>query len=978
MKPKHLKIPAFLTLAMASQAFATSDSWKANVSGNWNDVASWTAGNIPGSTSLINSSDVATFGFTLATNGKTVTVDTNRNIGGITFSNTSGFGYTLSSGNLLLTNGGVIQSTGTTGAHADTISSAIEIQGDGGTASFTNSNTLTTRLMSIGAVTGVSTLSNVTNLTLNGANTGTNAMTGVIGDGGAGGKLSITKSDAGTWSLQNNGNSYSGGTFINAGILQALAAGSLGTGTITLAGGQLHLINANNTAYNNNTIVSGNTQISATRVSGSGGSATHTLGTLSIGANTLTLGVFSGITGGLIFGNTTLTGNATFTTNPSTTLTLGATSGAFSITKTNTGTLVLGSSNSYSGATNINGGVVRISASNNLGDGSATNTISFNGGTLQSTANTYSLGTNRSVTMTGAGTVQVDAGQLTIDGSITGAGNLAKTGLGNLVITNSSHTGSTLIQNGVVQTNNTATSNIVLGTSGSAFNYGILGLTANFTGALGTAAGNVSWATGINTSGGFAVMDATTRSVNIGGNVTPSTLTLNTGGFVGGTLGSSNSRIKFGDANGTALGTVDFKNSINLGSGDRSLIFVVDGAAQYSVNVSGNLTGSGLASGTGDAVVKFGNGNMMLSGTNTYTGRTIVGGQGAVILDSAAAFSPNTWMSLDGGAAGTTGGILGLRYDLAADLGVSGGKVNVATSGGFAAFGADHSVTLNSGAALVWGSTTSFVATGQNLILGQAKADGKITLTNNIDLGTVVRTVQTNRGTAAVDAVLSGDLTGTSGGLTKAGTGILSLAGNSSYLGATAVSAGTLLVNGSLGNTAVSVSTAATLGGTGTIAGTVSVTGSLSPGASIESLATGTLSFANTSTLIYEMSAANSDLVDVSGQLNLTGTVTLSLTGADGVWTLGDKVTLISYFDIDGVTAGWNGGLFTGIADDSELLAGSNTWLFNYNDTTGGSNFSGEQATGPTARFVTMTLIPEPSVSLLGAVAAIALLRRRR
>lgn len=971
MKPKHSKTFAFLplTLAVASSTFAASDSWKANASGNWNNTASWTGANIPGSTTTLDSADIATFGFTLATSGKTVTVDTNRNVGGITFSNTSSFGYTLSGGKLKLSSGGLIQSTGATGAHTDTISSAIEIQGDGGTATFTNASSLNTRLMSIGAVTGVSTGANVTNIVLNGANTGANAISGIVGNGGGGGKLSITKNDAGTWVLQNNGNTYSGGTTVNAGVLQALAAGSLGSGQVTLAGGQLHLVNNADTAFNNNVSVTGDSSISSTKASGQSGNISHTLGTLGIGANTLTVAKFFNTNiGALTFGATNLTGVASFNTTftnatNQTTLTLGAITGnaATGITKTGTGTMVLsGNSPSFEGQTQITGGTLQVGTGGTTGDlGSGAVSIASNSALVFARSNAA-----------------------TITNAISGAGIVRSTGANSIItLTNASHTGSTQIQNGVLQTNNTGTSNIVLGTSGATFNYGVLGLLADFTGTLGTAPGSLSWATGANTSGGFAVMDATTRSVNIGGNTTPDTLTLNTGGFVGGTLGSSNSRIKFGDVNGTALGTVDFKNSINLGSGDRSLIFVVDGTAQFSGNVSGNITGSGLASGSENAIVKFGNGNLMLSGNNTYTGRSVVGGQGAVILNSASAFSGNSWMHLDAGAAGTLGGILGLGYDLTADLGVTGGKVHFASSGGFAAFGADHSVTLNSGSTLTWASTTSFVANAQNLILGQAKADGKITLTNSIDLNGATRTVQVNNGTSAVDGELSGNLS--NGALTKAGAGTLTLSGNSSYIGATTVSAGTLLVNGSLGDTAVSVGALTTLGGTGSIEGTVSINGTLSPGASIESLETGSLSFLTASTFVYEMNPADAglaDLVAANGQLALAGTVTLSIIGADlAGWNFNDKITLISYFDIDELTPGWNGGLFSGIADNTELIAGSNIWLFNYNDTTGGSNFMSDQASGTNARFVTMTLIPEPTTSILTLSAlGTTLFRRRR
>lgn len=968
MKPKYPKAlhAVTLCLSLAIHAHAASDSWKANVSGNWNDSANWTGGEIPGSTATNNSADIATFGFTLATSGKTVTVDANRNIGGISFTNTSAFGYTLSGGNLKLSNGGVIQLTGNTGAHTETIDSAIEIQGDGGTATFTSSSTLATRLLKIGDVSGVSTGSNVTTLTLNGTQSPSgvleNAVSGIVSNGSGGGKLAIVKDGAGAWTLSNTGNTFSGGVEVKAGLLRATSAGALGSGAVTLGGGQLHLINNTNTNFGNNVTVTGDAIITPTRVSGSAGTITQTMGTLSIGANTLGITKFSATTTStLVFGNTTLTGNATFAPAAGTIVQLGAISGGASgLTQNGAGTTVLAGANTF-GSTTVTAGTLQV------GSGGATGDLG-SGAVSVASGSFLSFSRNNAATFANA---------------ITGAGIVRNLGASSIVdLTNDSHTGSTQILNGVLGTNNTVT-NIVLGTTGAATTYGVLGLKADFTGSLGTGAGGISWATGVSSSGGFAVMDAATRAVNIGGNVTPDTLTLNTGGFVGGTLASSNSRIKFGDINGLAQGTVDFRNSINLGSGDRSLIFVVDGAAQYAAKISGNITGSGVTSGTGDAVVKFGNANMILTGNNTYTGRTVVGGQGSIILGSAGAASPNTWFALDAGSGGTLGGILGLGHgDLNANLGQSAGNVHFNNSGGFAAFGADRSVTLNSGVALTWASTTSFVANGQNLILGQAKADAKVTVTNDINLNGAARTVHVNNGSSAVDAELAGSLTGTGGGLVKGGAGTLVLSGTSTYTGATTVSAGTLLVNGSLGATTVAVSAGATLGGNGMIEGALNVSGRLSAGNSIESLATGTVSLNNGSTLVHEMNPADAGLADLvasSGQLNLTGTVTLDLTGADSpLWALNDKVTLVSYFDIDGSTPGWNGGLFNGYADDSQYTFGSNTWLFNYDDTSGGTNFTGDQASGANARFVTMTLVPEPSMALLGLIGLVPLLRRRR
>jgi autotransporter-associated beta strand protein len=218
--------------------------------------------------------------------------------------------------------------------------------------------------------------------------------------------------------------------------------------------------------------------------------------------------------------------------------------------------------------------------------------------------------------------------------------------------------------------------------------------------------------------------------------------------------------------------------------------------------------------------------------------------------------------------------------------------------------------------------------------------------------------------------------------LTKVGMGSLTLSGTNDYTGPTLVTAGTLLVNGALGNTPVSV-TAGTLAGSGTIAGSVSVGfgGTLSPGTSLESLATGTLTMHSGAILEYEIidnGINGADLLAVNGPLSLSN-VTLSLDAASltalaaGSWSFGDKITLLSYLDGgSGITAGFNGYL-----DDTSYFFGTNEWLFNYNDTTAGNNFESDVNADGQNHFVTMTLIPEPSAALLGALGILSLLRRR-
>src|SRR4030095_12249878 len=105
-------------------------------------------------------------------------------------------------------------------------------------------------------------------------------------------------------------------------------------------------------AHRNNA-TSANSPIISDRVT-SGAGVIHTLGTLSIGANTLSVAAGGNVNSnspyGLTFGSTTFTGDATFSVaNNGTgtgTLTLGALNGgavARTITKSGTGQLTLGS-----------------------------------------------------------------------------------------------------------------------------------------------------------------------------------------------------------------------------------------------------------------------------------------------------------------------------------------------------------------------------------------------------------------------------------------------------------------------------------------------------------------------------------------------------------------------------------------------------------------------------------------------------------
>ena len=793
MKPKFLIRRHYLialSIGLGPQAIAASAAWSVDAAGNWATAASWTPAAAPGVTTGTTSGDVATFSKTL-TAARIATVDTNRNIGGITFSNTSAFGYTLSGGNLLLSNGGVIQSAAANAAHTDTISSAIAIQGDGGAASFTG-NATSAGLLTLGAVTGVSTGTNVTTLTLNGSNTGNHTVLGIIGDGAGGGKLAVTKSGAGTWILS-GANTHTGGTSLSAGALSLGTNSAAGTGTLTLGGGTIqnsagvtianpvtvtagtttnarattlgnwtltgalsgtgtfqnnhttsssfimqcdisgftgtinHVTNNNGNNFTFNGTTAASQNGAAAKFVLSGGTAAANRA-MNVGSSTATLFQMGELSGTGGRLNNNVTGVTIQIGSLNTSSTFaGAIVSTAAVTKVGTGTLTLSGVNTYTGATTVNNGTLNLT------------------GTLGNTATTVSTGAflagEGSIGATGSLTLNNGA-TLRVNGSSVGA--LA--------------TGGNLTLNGIA--------NVVLDTLPTTVGYGTNILLLTYGGTLtGTAANLALVPTGYRnpvfstaTSGQVNLL-LDTKDLTWSGGSAAWDINTTANWALGAETFYQGDAVHFTDT-----GSI---RSITLNDTVLPTSVTVSNSAGYDYSISG--TGSIGSSGS---LTKSGAGALTLATANTFTGG---------VNFTAGTLNVNHASAL--GSAGT--------------FVIGGGTTLDNTSVGAITSTGNNPLTLDG----------DFIFTGtQNLNLGGGAA--------SLGSAGTTRTITTNAGMLTIGGILSN---GTATGLVKTGSGTLSLGGANTFTGGVTISAGKLIAGaaGALGSGAVANNSTLDLTGVG-------------------------------------------------------------------------------------------------------------------------------------------------------------------
>jgi fibronectin-binding autotransporter adhesin len=798
-----------------------------------------------------------------------------------------------------------------------------------------------------------------------------NAYT-ISGTGSIAGSASLNVTGTAPLTLTNS-NTYTGGTTIGSGATIQLGDGTVATGTLgsgavvdngtlianyggsgtvvlgnaisgngglTKNGSSTLSITAVDTYIGNTTVNNGTLELDGTgALSGNGGSTTINTAIVATGTNTL---------GG------NLSGSGTLTTTGTATLILTGTNSAFAGTTTvNTGTTLQiganGTKGTLPGGTLAVTGTLAFDRSDNI---TLASPLNITAGTVShiGTGNVTLTGSNSILTLSigtnvPAGTVIVPSGaSLTVGSAGTGALNIAS----------SPNNGNSALSAGTLDVSQAASfsANVATVSVGLAGNHAVTGntdtasgnlylpanstITATTSFVVGDSAGARNGDTGTipNNSSNLTIVGGGTTTVNtpiftIGGTKSTASFTLGAGGtfnlsgigtggrtfmavgniVTGGGAGTyqDNADLSAGVANLVLSGLNVGENSNNSGSGSAQVVATlhIGSSALNHLDISGPATGPVGNAGVINIGGQASNTTVQQSGTLTIDN-----------LDSTSSITAtdNGTAILVGGAQ-TAGNSLGT-------LNLNGGTLTFNTAGsaiasdtnavpGFSTSGT--SIVNFNGMKLIAGANSSTWI--QNLVLADGVSSGANILAGGLPIDTNGHNI-----TIPQNFVSGG---GTDGGLTKFGTGSLTLAaaGGSGYTGNTTVNAGTLVVTNTSGsgtgsgNVIMNGGTLAngTAGGSvsgNVLAGTASHT--IAPGGvgAIGSFSIGGLTSTNLTTLNFDLGSGAGPVI-TNGDLLTLGSGTVSVGAGTAITIGGTPVAGDDYRIIGGNIGGINPANFT-------------------------------------------------------------------
>lgn len=572
--------------------------------------------------------------------------------------------------------------------------------------------------------------------------------------------------------------------------------------------------------------------------------------------------------------------------------------------------------------------------------------IKLESGNLTFTSRTSSANLTMNLAYTGMANIAVASGStLSIDNTglatapaaLSGTGGITKTGSGTLAIVGNSNTftGGLTIAEGVLIVNSFAN-------FGSASGAGVTvnGGTLRFSGGTANSASSRVFSVG-NVTGTFDIDSGVTTRIS--GNITN----------VSGQIGALTK---------TGLGTLTLNGTVNTYSG---LTTVNNGLLVFGI--SGGT--GGLPSGNGLTIGANGGADFQ------NAGQTL----GAVSNSNTAANSLNFSNTAGTVTLSSLGGVGNTRFGANATItgGVSSGTVTTVglltanITGGTVSAGSLSAATVSGGNTTVVG-----IATIGTMSAGSATLSGATSSINNLTGGNL--TLGSSSVLTVGGGTFNGSLSGGQG-LYTTGNFTFGSSSSSSFSGAVNVGTGqTLVVNGNLSSSSVSVAFGATLAGSGTVAGgaTIQAGGTLAPGNSPGLITfSGDLVFNDVDAKsVFEINGTargtGYDAVNISGALTYNGDLTVNFgytpsLPPDADYNLFDFATLSGNFDSISIA-----GTYT-----ASLSRAGNLW--SGTDAGATVSFSFDQTNG----VLTVAAIPEPSTfaALAGfGVVGIALFRRRR
>ncbi|EDH2126655.1 autotransporter outer membrane beta-barrel domain-containing protein [Salmonella enterica] len=528
-----------------------------------------------------------------------------------------------------------------------------------------------------------------------------------------------------------------------------------------------------------------------------------------------------------------------------------------SLIKQGTGTLILNAENTYTGGTTISGGTLVATNVDALGSGDVTDDA----------------------------TLELNTGG-TFDNAISGSGQVVKSGDKMLTLSGAnSYSGGTLISDGTLVASNvealgtgdvTDNATLELNTGGT-FDNAISGsgqVVKSGDETL-TLSGTNSYTDGTLISGGTLVA-SNVEALGTGDVTDNAVLELNTGGDFDNAISGSGQVVKSGDETLTLSGANSYTggtlissgtlvaNDVNaLGTGD-----VTDNAT-LMLNTGGDFTNN--IGGTG-RVEKSGDDTLTLSGSNSYTGGTLI--------------SSGTLVATNVDALGTGD----VTDDATLELNTGGDFDNAISGSGQVVKSGDDVLTL-SGVNSYSGGT--LISDG-TLVASNVEALGTGDVTDNA-------TLELNTG-GTFDNAISG-----SGQVEKSGDGTLTLSGSNTYTGGTLISGGTLVASnvealgtGDVTNDAVlelntggtfdnaisgsgqvvkSGDDALTLSGSNTYTGGTIISGGTLVATNVDALGNGDVT--DNATLELNTGGDFDNAISGSGQVVKSGDETLTLSGSN-------------------------------------------------------------------------------------------------